>query len=394
MLMMPYNIIYSTNVMPATLCTTFLLIAIYALVVIFKNRRKIEEMFSHKSAFFLLAAALILLSSLRVEYAACLSLFLAFVICAFFIVLIKYRNIPKKPWSNLFKTPASKAKLVMLLLMLLMSYAYSFFYIYQKLIVKIHGPSPKLGLGFLNLSYVQYYIDNWAFAVLSAFFIAYLLYFVLRCIISRANHKIKMLSPLLFILLASIFFIYLFFYSVYNFPYTYRFIVPITSIYILFSSAGINLIIEKIFRRRMLINSISIIIIIMLCLSLAGLSFVKKDRMIDRNDHAAYFLEVLHTINNMHNSGIDNQFMPNKTVPQVNYYFDAGYLGEIVGMKNYLDQERYAKTRLKAGEKLYFLNSFFSSVEESPFADSSTYSYNMVLQDKKYNYNLYEIKLK
>ena len=132
----------------------------------------------------------------------------------------------------------------------------------------------------------------------------------------------------------------------------------------------------------------------MLCLSLAGLSFVKKDRMIDSNDNAAYFLEVLHKINNMHNSGIDNPFMLNKTVPRVNYYFDVGYLGEIVGMKNYLDQERYAKTRLKAGEKLYFLNSFFSSVEESPFADSSTYSYNMVLQDKKYNYNLYEIKLK
>jgi hypothetical protein len=345
-LIAPYNIVYSTNIMPDSPSNTFLLLIVYALVTLLDNKEVREYSLG------LLILSTVWLSSLRVEY----SLLLTAVVII--LVAVYVRSFRHSSFSKFWG--------VFMLLVIVVMYAYFLLYSRAKLLGGAH-----VGLRFANLSYIQYYFSTVSFALLTGCFVIYLIY------MARTRTWDK---PKLFVL--ALFFSILVFYSFYNFGGVYRFLIPATSLYMLFAAAGISMMLKRAVRYKRLVYLISIFLILAFSADLVPRAFAVKASEINAARYAAHFMDIIS--------------LPNLALATKNhlfdsfYYFRPSYLGGATGMRNYMADYQYAVSKLRDGSQLYYIDSFFEKLEKSQFSNP-VFAHELVYNDTQYGYNIYQI---
>lgn len=358
----PYSIIFSTNAMPAILPNTFFLISAYSFVSWLKNKNKeIEVQFALS-----LTAALLILVSIRMEYAALLALAPIYGS----LRLYRYRAYPKKN--------SDKLTVLAIATIILAICAHFAFYAKQKLFSPVKWIYPKIGPDYFNISYFQYYISGWAFILLTFFFVYFLIAFTVNARNLRKNNSIAM------IIFVIIFSGYLAFYSFYNFPSVFRFIIPISSIYIIFASAGMDSMLSRFIVNPKYVKLIAIAIVVIMASGFLKEAHDKKVEMMLENEPNAHFIEIIG----------EDVLKANKIENDTYLYFPPSYLGEITGIKSFTNDVPYAVSRLEEGRKLIYVNSPFESFDASYFNNADMFAHRLVFNDTRHNFNYYEVKLK
>ena len=222
LLFFPINITFSTSLMPSILSLFFFMLFILFLIYSYQIK---ENSKSKRISIFISLFALLLLSFLRIEYFLIVVLFAAF-------YLIKN--------NNLFLRNKLKKYDCMYIASICVYTILSFFHFINIVSNKIGSDA---SLNYINSSYFAFFFSNIFIFILSIFFI--LSFFVSR---DEALSFKKYRQPKLVLL--TLFFSILFFYSTYNYQSVYRFLIPISSIYILFSSAGIFITLNLFFKQK------------------------------------------------------------------------------------------------------------------------------------------------
>jgi hypothetical protein len=364
-LLVPYNIIQATNVMPETMSNTFLLISAYALIGVYDRTRDLR---SRKNLVLLLLVSLVLLSSLRVEYSIVLSLAL---VVLFFHLARNFRR-----WYKSFDWFDKITWMFMLLVMLVI---YSYFILYAR--AKSSGGS-KLGLGFANSTYVKYYLSSIWFVVLSICFASFLVYFLWEQFTTARKqdlNKVKAIVMALF--LASIAF-----YSIYNYPYSYRFLIPLTSLYLLFSAAGLKLLLKNVSQKKIMVTLIFAALLVPLAVGFTRDAFTVKSSTV----HSTYCMgRSIETI------GDANRAIAAKgSSGNPYYYFVPSYLGQIDRIQSYSNNYDHSVNKLASGYDLYYVNSFFEDISKSAFNNPEKFTSTIVFNDSQCGYNVYCISMR
>ncbi|MEW5895025.1 MAG: hypothetical protein AB1650_04635 [Candidatus Omnitrophota bacterium] len=368
-LAVPYNMIYATNVMPATMMNTLLLAAVFGFIRLVESR---ESGFS-VSAFGALICTLILMASIRIEYILLLTFLLMATVWRAVQCLkngcFKIR-LDRKAIIRRMTQTASLGAAVFLI------YSYAFFY----KAMKYASSEARVGLDHLNFSYIQYYFSNPGFWILSMGFFAYLIYF-LRSLFKRGELPEKTIKAFLFLL----FFFFIGFYSFFSFAAVYRFTVPATSIYVLFATAGMVLLL-KFLKNKTALNAASVIIVLAVCVFLVADAFKEKRRLVKWNRHNAEFLDIIQQDNL---DDISKEFKGENY-----YYFKAPYLGQISRLGNYSDDYHRAVEKLISGSNLFYLENPFERISGSLFKDKKFFSHQLVYKEPRSGYRIYKIDLK
>lgn len=331
----PLNIVQANNVMPAIITSTFFLIWLYYLEKINIMGPNIGTNQKRYGITSILAS--ILLSSLRIEY----SVMMVFTVAFFFI-----------------KNPRLMAKTILYISLFFIGLANSIFYFHQKLMT---GLDPKFDTKFLNLTYLGYYLSELPLILISISFIIFL-------IIKLKNTK----NNIKYWIMAAIFIFFILLYSFYNFPDTTRFIIPISTIYILFGCSGLYFISKLITGKH---TDTLFIILIILC---SGFFINDGIRLkIEDVDKASGYGEFLETIDMHEDKNI--------------YYFTGSYLGQTTRIKNYINKKEQAENILNQKRRLIFMENSFTTIDETEFSEEK-YDIKLLHTSKIMKHRIFEIR--
>src|SRR3989339_257149 len=377
-LLMPFNIIYATTAMPATISNTLFLISIYCFLQLTKFRKNENISTSILNNVFGLSlfCALAILSTIRLEYCALLQAFLLTILCSDEFLFRwdsseqnKILDLSKKKFLQTFQYTA-------ILLIVATIYCYADFYNNMKAhSVEIGKFSPY----YLHWGYVIHYFKNIGFWLLSIIFITYLIRLIIK-VIKEGKFKEELFRVILF----SVFFSFLTLYSFYNFQDCYRFIIPITSIYVLFSLGGLFFVLFALIKdEQRALN------VMLLCVIGIGILFVSdgikwKEQIIIKETNNRKFLNLIQEDN------LDK--LTEQYDGEVFYFFRAPYLGQVTRIHNYLDDLSLSVENLKAGANLFYLESPFERINSSPFNNPE--EFNVYKEGELYGYGIYRIELR
>ncbi|MBN2422232.1 hypothetical protein JXB41_03310 [Candidatus Woesearchaeota archaeon] len=357
----PYNLIYSTNIMPATLTNTFLIISLIALVLLI--RFKYDNLY----LYLLLVVSLMLVSSFRVEYCLILSLALIY-------IFFKFKN--KKTIDRILNSHVKTIALLTMFSGIILLYLYFLFYIKQKL---FSGGGAYFGLTYLNMTYMIFFMKNPVFIFLTTCFFISVLGIFLNKEEDKQNIKLKFL-------ILGIFLFYIILYTFYNHPDVFRFIIPVSSIYLIFSSAGMYSLFRLFIKNKKIVYIALIISLSLISVCFVNSSFKEKQVLLTQTKYHKYFLDLI--------SGEKlDALLPGYNGDSY-LFFKASYLGQIKRIKNFFYDYSLAIEKLKSGKKIYYINTVFESVENSFFNNTKKFDYELVYKEPNYNYRIYEIKLK
>lgn len=349
-LVMPFNMIYATTVMPATISNTFFLVSMYCLVRLMESRREGDapEVVTKGSFSVPLFCALAILSTIRIEYCIVFTVFIVMMVPVEKFLFGEGDCLLGKALCFSRERIFQILRSVMMTGVAVMVYCYANFYLRVK---SLNGGA--VGFEYVNWSYVAYYFKNAAFWGLSGFFVFYI--FRMMGEIFKNDEMIK--SRAVKIVLFGVFFFYVALYSFYNFQSTYRFIIPVTSIYVLFSSAGLYTGLKALIKDERWVSYVLI-----LCLVGISVFFVKdgmawKRELIVRQ-HNQEFIELI--------SGERLKDIVDQYGGESHYFFRAPYLGQVTRMRNYLDDYEWAVRKLREGNNLFYLAGPFERIFETP----------------------------
>jgi len=299
------------------------------------------------------------MASIRVEYTAILGLYLGYIIVSYLYMLYHRK-------AKIFFFRSNQIVFFTTVFFVIFTLLHSMYYFIIKLLTEQKGPRPQFGVEFINISYLEYYASSMSLILLSIAFILYLIFFLIR-----NGHLQKLIA------LVSVFALYLVFYSFYNYPYTYRFTIPISSIYILMSSEGLVRFLSAIIKKKYVLA-----IILSLFAITSGFIFIdigcsKKTERIDINRNLENLLTVMSHI---------SQTEPDRVINS-----RASYVSQLMGIENY-HGDPYAALE-QSGDELYYIDSFFSGVNGSIFSDISKYKTTLVHHDEIGN-NVYLVEKK
>lgn len=364
----PYNLIYATNVMPATLMSTLFLMSLFAYTICMEDHEETRTL-----AFWAVLCALMLMSSIRIEYVVILTTWLL-------------SDITRKAFQylrgdmDLGKTTVPTGVMMLWIMKGIgigaaVSLVYAHAFLYTTL--KYSSTEARIGLSFFNLSYLKYFFSDFGFWLLNIGVVGYVIFSVMK---KQKPASAAMMRAAMTVL--GLFVVFLILYSFFSFKYVYRVVIPITSIYLIFVSLGlgrINGLLQK------YIPFFPLIIVIIVGLSFILHAFKDKQMIIRQNIANADFLHML-------DSGIIAKI--SSLYPGENYhFFRAPYLGQIDRIDNYLDDDRLASQKLNAGYNLFYLETPFEKIDRSPFADEQEYSRTLLFKDLRYRFNVYKISL-
>ncbi|MCK5581136.1 MAG: hypothetical protein KAJ18_07665 [Candidatus Omnitrophica bacterium] len=364
-LAMPYNIIYATNAMPPTLCNTLILIIMYCLSMLFDKTARQENQNGKRGGrlphcILTMLYTAILLSSIRVEYSILLTVFIVFLA----VVGLKKFSLKKIPFLT---------KYMLTVPLIALSYSYSCYYIQNK----SHAGS-QLGLQYFNFSYITLYFLNIGLCTMSLFFILYLIVFLKKLFKKEETEDVALKISLI-----SIFFLFIILYSFYNYRSIHRYIIPVTSIFILFSTAGLNLLLKEFLKKRN--RAWFLLIVLLLCILITPKAFTLKNHLIEENTYIASFIDILNE---------SNLNRITKNYPNDSYYiFQASYLGQTNRINNYLGDYNLATKKLEAGDNLFYIESPFGNIGDSDFGDTTKFKHTLLEKDSSGRYGIYKIEL-
>ena len=377
-LVMPFNIIYATTAMPATISNTLFLISMYCFLRLttFHKLRQGSKGILNNNYGMSLFYSLAILSTIRVEYCILLQAFLLMLLCSNELLF------PEKDCSSEKTLSCSKKIILHILQYVIMSGTVAIIYCYANLYIQMKSRTiggGEFGLGFLNGSYVLHYFMNISFWLLSLPFTIHLIRLMIA--VFKENMLKEQISRVTFF---GVFFVFLKLYSFYSFPNTYRFIVPITSIYVLMTSLEIHVLIKALFKNDRLIWDMTI-----LCLLGLGIFFVndavkwKKQLVLGQKKNQQF-------ITLIKDNNLDK--ITQRQRREQFYFFRAPYLGQVTRMNNYLDDFFLAVKMLKEGANLFYLEGPFESINESPFNKPEKFIIYKV--GKLSGYSIYQIVLR
>lgn len=349
-LLIPFNMIYATTAMPATISNTFFLISIYCFIRLTKFRMSGQggKDILNNNYWITLFCALAILSIIRLEYCLLFQAFLLMLLCSNEF-LFKKDDFASK------KTPYfTKAKILQLFQYFSMLSVAVIIYSFANLYIKMKAftlGGGEFGLGNFNGSYVSHYFMNVGFWFLSILFVCHFI----RHMVAAFNSHAEILRVTLF----SVFIVFLTIYSFYSFESIYRFLIPITSIYLLMASFGMYVILKALVKDERRVWGLTF-----LCLIVLGILFIKdgvlwKTHMILREKHNEKFVTMIESDNL-------NKFA-RKYEGSSFFYFQAPYLGQMTRLYNYSDNYSLAIEKLKEGANLFYIDSPFQQLKTSPF---------------------------
>lgn len=356
-LFLPYNFIYSTSVMPANLCKFFLILFVNLFFIFLKDKKDLRKYLVTS-----ILISLVLLSSFRIEYAALLT-----------VILIYFCYLYFKQKKFFYFSDASKSLLMMFLIFVLfVSYSYSVFYFDLKIIKN----DSSIGQEFFNFSYFEYFIMNPLMILCTSSFIFYLIFFFIQDDKNSLKHRFHIFLMLLFLCTVL-------FYSFYNFPYEYRYLIPISFVYVLFASAGFMKIINFIFKKQVFRSIlVSTLMVILLFMSMNEAVKIKEN---ESNKEAEYFLKMIDK-DNLRELGILNE-------NSLFLFGISSYLAQISRLENYA-YDLNLNLRSINNYIFYYIDTPFRRFEETEFNDPERYDYKLITTDPKSGFSIYQIFVK
>jgi hypothetical protein len=366
--MVPYNIIYSTAVAPDSPSNSFFLLAVYALVNLFDRGQTFQL---RKDSAWLLVVSLVVLCSFRVEYTLLLGAALLSILAVCALAMRRKGSEGCGHWRWLHILAAA-----WVLLGVVMLFGFLFYYASDKI-----PTGGYLDLSLLNSSYVKYYFSSISFLLLTGFFVVYLIYFSVRSYLRRRIG----LGGAVFVL-SAVFFLYLAFYSLYSWQYVYRFIIPITSIYVLFASAGLVLVVRLLMWRKVA-PYVALIILVLISVGLVRSAFKEKAGIVESVRCPEHLLHVIQK------SNLDK--LTNST-SKAYYFFRDSYFLQNTRVDNYTNSYSTAIDALKSGRQLYYIDYLYDPkiTNPDPF-DRNHYEYRLLYNDTLCRqYYVYKIKEK
>ena len=376
-LLMPFNIIYATAAMPATISNTFILISIYCFIhlIEFEKRPVLEKDILNNKYWISLLFALTILLTFRVEYFILFQASLFILLCSNTFMLPENNNRAEK------KLFYSKGKILQMIHSGVILGIVAMVYFYVDLYRQVKTPSldvGKFGLNYLNGNYIAHYFMNGSFWFLSILFVIHFIH--LSTEVLKNGLLSKRISE---VTLFCVFIVFLTLYSFYSFQSLHRYLIPITSIYALMSSATMYFQLESRIKNTRRIWSIICLFLIVL-----GIFFVKdgvkwKNKIII-NQKNKEFIDLIQAdnLNKLTHQYKEESF----------YFFRAPYLGQVTRTHNYLDDFPLAVKKLKAGAHLFYLESPFEQINSSPFNNPEEFI--MHKENKKGLYGVYRIELR
>jgi hypothetical protein len=377
-LSVPYNLASSTTVMPETLCNTFLLIMFYALL----NVSRRDQRWAHvKYSVWLALIVAMMMSFLRVEYFAVLGLIIVYLLYQCYARIGGVLGL-----RNLFDREVCSIYDIAIWICIMVFLGLSCIHVIFCSSIKSDNNS-LFGLSYLNASYAYYYVSNIAFIILSGLgIVGASLY--LKDTYVNGNGKVSANISSIIIVMIVVFLVMLTIYSLYNYESIYRFVIPITSIYIILCSYYIYYIIEYITNNITYINTVCVIVMAVVASASCVDAYHVKRNEINRNACARHLIELLDTleVKSIIHSGDDNAYLcisPTK-------------VGQIYRMKNYIHafNVKYITRKMESGYSVYVMNNPFRTIKDSAFLNSSKYGTETVFHDTQCDYHIFTVYLK
>lgn len=372
-LAMPFNIIYATNVMPETVSNTLFLILIYCLIRFAREEGDGGNRAESDRTNLLLAlfCTLLLICSIRIEYVLLLTVFLLWGCLRCFgrrCPLQKPSCTPRKILPQPFLSAWISGAV-------LLAYAYAGYYLKNKTM-----GGAGIGWRYFNSSYLGHYFLNCSFWVMSALFVVYVI-FLLAGSFKREAGTMRGLK----IFFICIFLIFILFYSFYNFSSVYRFLIPISSLYVLFAAAGMNSLLRAALKREGRAFWIAgTVFLVCLVVPFVTDSLRWKKRMIMTESRNKNFIKIL-------DKSVLNKISSQYTGGSC-YFFLAPYLGQVGRIENYSDDYDWAMQKMKEGKNLFYLENAFQKIGKSPFRDPKKFSL-FIQNEKPFLYRIYKIEI-
>lgn len=372
-LAMPFNIIYATNVMPETVSNTLFLILIYCLIRFAREegdgRNRAES--DRTNLLLTLLCALLLICSIRIEHMMLLTVFLLWV-CPRRLGRIGHLQKDSCPPHKILPQPFLTAWMSGAVLL---AYAYAGYYLKNKTL-----GGAGIGWRYFNSSYLGHYFLNCSFWAMSVLFVIYVGFLLTGSFKREAGTMCR-----LKIFLVCILFAFILFYSFYNFPSVYRFLIPISSLYILFAAAGMDFLLRAALKKEGRAFWIAgTVFLVCLVVPLVTDSLRWKKRMIMTESRNKNFIKILDK------SDLDK--ISSQYAGESCYFFLAPYLGQVSRIKNYSDDYDWAMQKMKEGKNLFYLENAFQKIGESPFRDPKRFS--LFIQNEKPSlYRIYKIEV-
>lgn len=349
----PFGLIHSSSPTAIIFANTLFLLSIYGFILYYIGRHEnrtngISDTIYQKSASeekkinelselgFFVIFCLILLSTIRVEF------ILLLLLASLYFLFDCYKYFLRKNFRLILKK--HKAKLVLFIFIgFIFSVLFIFFNWYQSAFFYT-----RANLTLFSLNDVIHYFTRTSFVVLNVFLIVP--FFVV------AMHYDKILkknaTKSLFVLLAMIFIFYVCFFSIKNTGQQFRYLIPITSIYVLISSAGIIYVCERFFGKGFVSKSVITIIVVLVCLNFVIYAYSEKKNILNVRLCEIWLFDYL----------LSNEFKElSLDLSKQNSYFFATtpFLFEINDIKNYTGDFDIAFKQLAKGNNVYYLRNYF-----------------------------------
>ncbi len=356
----PFGLIHSSSPTAITLANTLFLLSIYGFILYFKathkdqNTVKPNNNISNKDFFgssldhvpmknlaelgFFVVFCLVLLSTIRVEFVVILLL------VSLYFLIDCYKYYSRDGFKKILKM--SKIRIVLFIFtVFVLGILGIFFNWYQSAFFYTRANLPLFDWGD-----VIHYFTSSSFVFLNLFLIVSVFIFF--------NHYTQILrdknSKRLFGFLMIIFIFYLCFFSIKNTGKQFRYLIPVTSIYILLSSPGITYVFERFFGKGALNKGIVSIVIILLCLHFVLYAYAEKENIIKSRLCEVWLIEYV----------LSDEFKALTTeLSKENRYFfsTTPFLFEITDVKNYTGDFNVAFNQLDKGNNIYYLRNYFRS---------------------------------
>jgi hypothetical protein len=318
LLMMPNSLLYSRSAFSDVPAAFFFLWACLAFAVLCIEKRRRYDGYS----VLVLVVALTILSSMRAEYSI-----LLFVALAVIVIDLFFRRFASFARLNSLLVRDRVAIAVAAIGLITVFLFNKFFFGFGTF------PSKLFSFAKLNVSYVVPYLSNGASAVLAACFVWYLCYSMWHW------RKLRMSGSDFGVVVYGITFLFfVFLYSAYLFSDQTRYLLSVTSIYILVASAGLVSAVGILPWKRVL-PAVSMFATMLLAL----IPLVQNHPSITSPTCTARLLDLL-------------QSLPAKTGGGESFYLlDCGWAAQLTGLQNFTQEQQTALDRLNQGQNLYYL---------------------------------------
>lgn len=357
---LPYNNIFSTSLLSPSISLFFISLAIYVYVNL-KSENGCD------SSNCLINYSIILLScivaaSFRVE------------LILFLILILIHALFNIKKVSKFEKSIDNQLLVLVLLILIIISGLYSILYFNQKI---VNGNESSFGTQYLNTTYLSYNISS-PILILITFFAGITLF--RRVLIIIKTRKISFLTEFEALMI----FIYLFYiilYSFYNYTNVYRFLIPISGVFLLLAAESLVYVSSYIRKNS---RSFWIILFCIFIISTSVMnSYSLKSKIYEHNKYALDFVEFIRPSNLYNIEGVEN-------VSSV-FVFLGEYLGDFVNLENYVSPKVHWQSYDNPEIKFYFVDSPFLTYENSHFYKQNFTS--IKLDSGQSKYSIYEVIL-